>query len=212
MIEEPVKAAKTGKRKIRAEETRRALLEAAAVVVGQNGYERASISEITRLAGVASGTFYNHFETRQALFDELLPAVGNRLLEYIRSRLDRSAPGVDVERQRIVAYFEFFERNPGFLRILNEAEVFAPEAFRRHIKDFAERYTRALGVHHEQGELRGFSAEELEAIAYILMGARTYLTMLWRDEGPKLRKESGRLLVDTYVKLVSDGLFRPKAR
>ncbi len=133
-----------GKREEKADETRRALFSAAAVVVGKYGYEEASITRITEQAGVGNGTFYNYFKTRQELFDQLLPAVGGQLLEYIASRLDPELSGIDRERARIVAYFEFFQKNRGFLRILNQAEVYAPVAFKQHIKNFATRYARAL--------------------------------------------------------------------
>jgi AcrR family transcriptional regulator len=49
------------------EKTREALLEAAGKVIGRHGINRASISEITRYAGVAQGTFYIHFKSKNDL-------------------------------------------------------------------------------------------------------------------------------------------------
>jgi hypothetical protein len=60
----------------RAERVRDALFEAAAEVVGKYGYVGASISRITAKAKVAQGTFYNYFESRQHLLDQLLPVLG----------------------------------------------------------------------------------------------------------------------------------------
>lgn len=196
-----------GTRKAKADETRRALFSAAATIVGKYGYEGASVTRITELAGVANGTFYNYFETRQQMFDQLLPTVGDRILDYVRSRLDRGSSGVDRERQRIVAYFEFFQQNRGFLRILNEAEVYAPRAFKQHVKRFAARYVMALKRQLENGEMELFREDELEAIVYILMGARSYLTMLWHSVPPSSRKDAGESFISTYVKLVERGLF-----
>jgi AcrR family transcriptional regulator len=203
---------KRGKRAVKAEETRRALFRAAATVVGRRGYEGASVAEITKLAGVANGTFYNYFETRQQLFDQLLPVIGEQLLERIRASLQDDLVGIEREHQRIVTYFEFFQQNPGFLRILNEAEVFAPQAFKQHVKNFATRYSRALKRQLERGELGAYSEDELEAVVYILMGARSYLTMLWRARGSGTRKESGKALIATYLKLVKGGLFATEAQ
>lgn len=203
---------KRGKRAVKADETRRALFAAAATVVGRRGYEGASVVEITRLAGVANGTFYNYFETRQKLFDQLLPAIGEQLLEHIRSRLHDDIVGIEREQQRIVAYFEFFQQNPGFLRILNEAEVFAPLAFKRHMKNSAQHYAKALKRQLERGELGPYSEDELEAIVYILMGARSYLTVFWRAAGSESRKDAGSSLIATYVKLVKGGLFAAEAQ
>ena len=201
---------KRGKREENADEKRRALFSAAAVVVGKYGYEEASITRIAEQAGVGNGTFYNYFQTRQDLFDQLLPAVGGQLLEYIASRLDPAQTGIDRERGRIVAYFEFFQKNTGFLRILNEAEVYAPAAFKLHIQDFAVRYARALHKESERGELGDFSQDELTAIVYMLMGARTYLTMLWRSAPGAARKSVDQSYISTYLKLLEHGLFPRK--
>lgn len=196
-----------GKREERADETRRALFAAAAVVVGKYGYEDASITRITEQAGLGSGTFYNYFKSRQDLFDRLLPAVGGQLLEYIASRLDPSLTGIERERARIIAYFEFFQKHTGFLRILNEAEVYAPAAFKQHVQDFAVRYARALGRQGENGELGNFGKGELTAIVYMLMGARSYLTMLWRAAPRAKLKSMDQSYISTYLKLLEHGLF-----
>ncbi len=200
---------KRGKREEKADETRRALFSAAAVVVGKYGYEEASITRITEQAGVGNGTFYNYFKTRQELFDQLLPAVGGQLLEYIASRLDPELSGIDRERARIVAYFEFFQKNRGFLRILNQAEVYAPVAFKQHIKNFATRYARALGKQLKSGELGDFREDELTAVVYMLMGARSYLTMLWRSVPASSRRNIDKSYISTYLKLIEKGLFLP---
>ncbi|MCV0437468.1 MAG: TetR/AcrR family transcriptional regulator [Hydrogenophaga sp.] len=200
-------AKKRGRREVKALETRKALFAAAAVVVGKYGYEEASITKITDQAGVANGTFYNYFETRQDLFDQLLPSIGGQLLEYIAGRLDQNLTGVDRERARIVTYFEFFQKNSGFLRILNEAEVYAPAAFRQHIQNFAVRYVKALDKQRRNGELNGFDEDELTAVAYMLMGVRTYLTMLWRSNPGAAKKGVDQSYISTYMKLVEQGLF-----
>lgn len=54
--------------------TRARLLEAARAVFVSEGFEGATIAAITESAGVAHGTFYVHFESKDALFDELLEA------------------------------------------------------------------------------------------------------------------------------------------
>ena len=69
-----------GKRKLRrpekADANRKGLFQAAAYVVGKHGYANASIGRITERCGLAQGTFYLYFDSRQDLFDQLLPAVG----------------------------------------------------------------------------------------------------------------------------------------
>ena len=66
--------------------TKRKIFDAAAKVVGKHGYAGASVARITEEAGVAQGTFYNHFENRQELLDQLLPKIGTDMVYFIRER------------------------------------------------------------------------------------------------------------------------------
>ena len=83
---------------VRGQRTRAELLEASEVVFGDCGFEHASISEITKKAGVALGTFYVYFPHKQAIFVELVDELGTRLRETLHkavegkpSRLKRNA-------------------------------------------------------------------------------------------------------------------------
>ncbi|MBM3554530.1 MAG: TetR/AcrR family transcriptional regulator, partial [Alphaproteobacteria bacterium] len=154
-----INGAKRGKRLRRVEKqeaTLRALLDAAARVVGRDGYAGASVAKITALAGVAQGTFYNYFRSRQDLFDRLLPELGGRLLETIRERLAGCRQGLKREEIGFRAFFDFLVETPSFYRVLNEAEVFAPKAFRDHMANMADGYLRALRISRAKGDLPGY--------------------------------------------------------
>ena len=71
-------------RKERSSRTRIALLDSAAKIVGEVGYEEAQVAAITVGAKIAHGTFYNYFESRQDLFNQLLPAIGKSMLDQVR--------------------------------------------------------------------------------------------------------------------------------
>lgn len=71
--------------------TRRALIAAARQILAETGETSASIQEIAARADVGFGTFYNHFETKNDLFDA---AVGDALEEY-GQLLDGVTEGID---------------------------------------------------------------------------------------------------------------------
>src|SRR3546814_16621158 len=70
----PDTAASVGKapRTERGRRTLRALLDAAAAEFGEKGFHDGSISAITRRAGVALGTFYTYFDSKDAIFRALV--------------------------------------------------------------------------------------------------------------------------------------------
>ncbi|MEO3876415.1 helix-turn-helix domain-containing protein [Nonomuraea sp. B12E4] len=76
-------------RKMRADARRNyeRLLAAAKTAFAEHGVE-ASLEEIARQAGVANGTLYSHFPTRQALLEELLRDRMQALSETARDLLD----------------------------------------------------------------------------------------------------------------------------
>ena len=52
----------------RGRKTLRKLLDASAIEFGEKGFHEASVSSITRRAGVALGSFYTYFDSKDALF------------------------------------------------------------------------------------------------------------------------------------------------
>src|SRR6202000_312244 len=111
-----------------------------------------------------------------ALLDSLLPALGMEMARHIQDRTEAITPEAARESARFQAFFDYLRENPGFLRILNEAEFAAPEAYRRHIENMAAPYQRILARARDRGELGDYSDAELETIVHILMGARSYLS------------------------------------
>ncbi|KAB2896991.1 MAG: TetR/AcrR family transcriptional regulator, partial [Burkholderiaceae bacterium] len=195
---------KRATRQERAENLRRKILAAAAKVVGEYGYADASIGRITDEAGIAQGTFYLYFESRQAIFDVLLPHVGAELLVYIGSKVRGAKNFLDVEERGFRAFFEYLRLNPGFFRVLNEAEVAAPVAHAEHLNLVMGRYVRSLKRSVDSGEIKNFEESELETLAYIFQSARSYL-YLCHIKGKGLKKLPD-WVVQTYMKVVRSGL------
>jgi len=197
-------AAKRFTRQERAENLKKKIFEAAAKVVGVFGYAEASIGRITDEAGIAQGTFYLYFESRQALFDVLLPHVGEDMVLFIGKKVKGSKTFLEVEERGFRAFFEYLRLNPGFFRVLNEAEVAAPIAHAAHMQLLSDRYVKSLSRSVEKGEIKNFTTEELETLAYLFQAARSYL-YLCHIKGKK-RKKLPDAVVETYMKIIRNGL------
>jgi AcrR family transcriptional regulator len=80
-------------------ETRQRLMEAALQLFGEQGYEATTIKDITSVADVAKGTFFNYFETKEAI----LPAIAARRLEQLEEVLtpEQGAPDSAVARIKL---------------------------------------------------------------------------------------------------------------
>lgn len=190
----------------KSEETRVALFDAAAKVVGKYGYEGASIARITARAKVAQGTFYNYFATRQDLLDQLLPVMGDLMLDYLRTHMDPDAKGWQREEERLRAYFAFLVENPWFHRLVNESETLAPKAHKAYFSKVSAGYIRSLRRAIETGEIRNFKEADLEPLSYMLMAIRTYLAQRYAYSNGSVRNPDPQV-VKTYVKLVRSGMY-----
>lgn len=190
------------------EKTRRALLQAAIDIVGDEGYSAATVGKITSCADVANGTFYNYFDSQQDIFDQLLPFMGDQLTAHIKAQVDKSLAGVARDRARFVAYFDFCRKNPSFLRVLNEAEVFAPSAYRQHVVAMYEGYLHGLERSAVKHEITGYDREELAPVVFMLMGIRSYMTMLYQYNYVGRSALSIETMADIYEKLLTVGLFK----
>lgn len=67
----------------RGDQTRERLVEAAADVVAEVGYARATTRAIARAAGVAEGTIYRHFPDKQRLFHAAVLHRNQPLLDWM---------------------------------------------------------------------------------------------------------------------------------
>jgi AcrR family transcriptional regulator len=200
--------ARTRKRLTREELTpiaREAIFNAAARVVGEVGYAEASVARITAAARIAQGTFYLYFPTRQSLFDELLPHARREMLALVRERVAGARDFFELEERGMAAFLEYVQRTPGFLRILNEAEAVAPEAYKRHYDDIAGRFRRGLQDAVAARQVRSLAPAELHTAVYLMMGARVSLYQMLHRE----RLEGGaaaRAAVAHYMTMVRNWL------
>src|SRR5579883_2635134 len=159
----------------KAAENRQRLLQAAAEVVGQHGYAEASVARIVERAGLGQGTFYLYFDSRQDLFDQLLPEVGAQALAYIRQRIGDASDFMTLEERGMRAFFAYVLENPAFFRILSEAEVAAPIAYEKYTTDRTGRFLGAITAAWKRGEVKGYTKRELGVLTQVMLAARTYL-------------------------------------
>jgi AcrR family transcriptional regulator len=89
--------------------TRERLLAAARELIEEGGYAAASVVAISSRAGLAAGTLYRHFGSKEELFVELFRSVCDREVEAMRSAADSANGGSHVGQLETV-FATFAER------------------------------------------------------------------------------------------------------
>jgi AcrR family transcriptional regulator len=112
------------------ERTRRQLLLAAVHVYGQRGVRSATLQEIATAAGVASGTIYNYFPTREALASEVALWLANTLCQCIADSYAGVKSGVERMAIGNRRYLWLAQESPAWASMLLEVGAAAPELAR----------------------------------------------------------------------------------
>jgi AcrR family transcriptional regulator len=166
-------------RTVKEQRTRARLLEAAEEEFGQKGFYEAQIVDITRRAGVAHGTFYTYFPSKEAIFVELVREINTQLRARLRAAIAGLHDRRQIERAGFHAFFEFIHKHPKAYRIVREAEfVGSPKnaAGRWYYERLAQGYTPALARAIEDDQVRPLDPEIL---AYALMGVGHFIGVRW---------------------------------
>lgn len=157
----------------RGRRTQRAILDAAAAEFGEKGFHESSIVSITIRAGVALGSFYTYFESKEALFKALVADMSGRVRDHVAPVLGAYAgDAVEAEGVALEAFLRFARANKEIYRIIDEAEFVAPEDWRDHYVTTATRILERLQAGWAAGEV-GLEPDEVHAWA--IMGMNVFL-------------------------------------
>lgn len=156
----------------RGRKTRRKLLDAATLEFGEQGFHEASISGITRRAGVALGSFYTYFDSKDAIFRALVADMSDAVKIAARDAIDERMAPLEVERAALAGFLEFAAEHKEIYRIIDEAEFVDPQSYRTHYETIAARILDRLRAGAASGD---FHSEPHEAHAWAIMGMNVFL-------------------------------------
>lgn len=156
------------------EARRRQILAVALEVFSEKGYHDASITDVVRHAGVARGTFYQYFDSKQAIFHELL----DQLLDGLRS----SVVGVDDRegappiRQQLVGtvtrVLDAVDTNRPFVRIALRVAVGLDAEVDEKLAQFNGNLRTLIALSLRRGQTMGLIREcDTQLAAVCVLGA-----------------------------------------
>jgi len=186
-----VSAASDGKapRTARGERTLRKILDAARDEFGEHGFAESSIVGITQRAGVALGTFYTYFDSKESVFQALVSDMSAQVRDHVAPAFKDATDALDGERRALESFLQFARKHRDVYRIIDEAEFVEPRAYREHYQTTASRIAGRLIAARDKGEISsGYSDDELDVLAWAIMGANVFLGLrfsVWASADPK---------------------------
>ena len=186
----------------RGELTLKKICDAAEELFAQNGFYTTEISDITRKAGVATGTFYTYFADKNSVFLHLMDDLGHKLRQEIKQAKLEESPKSFIELERISArvYLSFVQRHWGIFHIVWQSMFMDVEIFKLYFERFSHGYIKEIKQAQESGEIRDIDPT---LFSFILMGMHQFVALKHYvfDE-----TEPDDAVIDQLVEFVARGL------
>ena len=160
-------AAKTP-RTDRGRKTLRLLLDAAAAEFGEKGFHESSVVSITQRAGVALGSFYTYFDSKDSLFRALVRDMSAQVRQTVGPVIAAEPDRLEGERKGLNKFLNFVREHKELYRIIDEAEFVDPPSYRAHYEDTVNGYLASLKEAATKGQVRD-DVEEVHAWAIVGM-------------------------------------------
>lgn len=170
----------------RGQRTMRKILDAAREEFGERGFSDSSIVGITQRAGVALGTFYTYFDSKESLFQALVRDMSSQVRDEVGPALAGAKDALDGERRALAKFLEFAREHRDIYRIIDESEFVDPATYREHYETTAVRIASRLRNARDKGEIgSSYSDDDLDILAWGMMGANVFLGLrfaVWGGE------------------------------
>ena len=207
-----------GKRKTREErreDRKDALKTAAAEVFSAHGYHAAKVSQIVQKVGVAQGTFYLYYESKQQIFGELLSDFLTLVVETVAAWEPAELDSREIFREELtrvgLMLTEVLLENRALASIFfREALAVAPE-FDAMIHEFYDTLAAMLTDFNRILCERGLIEEmNFKVLAYMTIGQVERITQEYVVSGT-LEDVEPREIVDHLVRHFLTGTAEPVA-
>lgn len=139
-------------------ERRAEILAAAKAVFAAKGYHATTVSDIAREAGLSYGSIYWYYESKEALFHELMSAEAAALGAHIEAAIAAAVGERDPEapfRAAVRATLEFYEGDRALVKLLFRDAFALGTSFERHLFAINERFVDEIAAIVGKAQDRG---------------------------------------------------------
>lgn len=182
---------------------RNAIFEAGMKLFIERGFSACSVKDVTNAAGVPKGSFYNHFQSKEALAAEILTAYGNGAGDR-RLLTNPEIPALTRLKKHFTILNEYFSRcNDGCLvgKFMAEVSAETPqirESLVNVLNIWGKEISSAIADGQKQGSIRkDLKADDLAA----------FLIDAYEGAILRTRVEKSPKALKTFVKVVFSSII-----
>ncbi|MBD1373244.1 TetR/AcrR family transcriptional regulator [Hazenella sp. IB182357] len=174
----------------------------------EKGYESVSVDQITKVCGIAKGTFYNYFSSKE----DILFYFGESQMEQVLQFLEKDMPDGDI-KMRLLHLFEAL-----FNRIHEESHL-VKKAMRQLLQSASLRQKEFKTIHafymklvelieQAQQQQQISSKWKIKEIAKLIHGS--YFQMLWVWMHTEIELEEVKRSFNIQMEMIWEGIARDR--
>lgn len=187
------------------------LLGLAANLFAERGLRATTVRDIADAAGILSGSLYHHFDSKEAMVDEILRGFLDDLFGRYREIVAAGIPARDTLEALVIASYESFDQFHAAVAIYQaEAKRLSGtprfDYIAKYNSEFRELWHQVLTNGVADGSFRPEMDIEL---AYRFLRDTVWVSVRWYQPGGRITVDN---LAKQYLTIVLDGLTSPEKR
>jgi TetR/AcrR family fatty acid metabolism transcriptional regulator len=157
------------------------IIDAAVRVFARNGYYNSRVSDIAREAGIASGTIYLYFRTKDEILVTLFREKMAAFVAHVRAEIAREPDAVSKIRRLVARHFAVLEDDPDVAEVvqveLRQGHKFFRGASAHEVSAYFDLITSVLEEGVASGQLR--RDLPVKVATKVLFGAMDQVATSW---------------------------------
>ena len=189
--------------------TKRKIFETSMKLFAEKGYDATSIEEITSVVGVAKGTLYYHFSSKEEIFNFLVEEGINLLKNSIKIKTSKQDKYIDKLRAIVLIQIKIIVKYSNFMSIVL-SELWGNSSRSKTCQDFLKEYLSIIKEIITQGiENREIKTVDVEIAADEIFGM--FCTSLYYIKNNELDVEKLFKEIDsTFIKNLKTDINKSK--
>jgi TetR/AcrR family fatty acid metabolism transcriptional regulator len=157
------------------------IIEAAVRVFARNGYYNSRVSDIAREAGVASGTIYLYFKTKDEILVTLFREKMAAWVASVRDEIAGEPDPVAKIRRLVALHFSVLEKDPALAEVVQVELRQGHKFFRGASAHEISAYFELIGSVLEEGQAAGVFRDDVpvKIATKVLFGAMDQMATSW---------------------------------
>lgn len=160
--------------------TKRKIFEASMKLFAEKGYDATSVDEITSVVGVAKGTLYYHFSSKEEIFYFLVEEGMKLLQNSITIKISQQTSSIDKLKSVMLIQLKILNKYQDFITIV-VSQMWGNEPRNKKCREYVKQYIERIQDIAEEGIKNGEIIESNAETIAISIFSTTYVSLLYKS-------------------------------